>query len=139
MVSLALSDGGGLRNSTVPPGTGAFQTPSSRSGAARIIRSSVELASSMKENTDSLGHLLSFDLHRWLEGPPRRNFACAQAAPLQFSDPTTTNPWRARGSINASQHQALQFFDKVLVGDRNQKSCVYGIFIDPRGELLQVI
>ncbi len=23
------------------------------------------------------------------------------------------------------------FFGGVLVGDRNQKSCVYGIFIDP--------
>lgn len=94
MVSLALSDWGGLLNSTVRQALVLFRLhASSRSGAARIISSSVELASSMKENTDAKllvsiawaykSHnleLSSVDLHRWLGAAHTQFRLCSGSA-----------------------------------------------------------
>lgn len=94
MVSLALSDCGGLRNSTVPQVLVLFRLhASSRSGAARIISSSVEVASSIEGNTDAKlfvsiawaykSHnleLSSFDLHRWLGAAQTQFRLCSGSA-----------------------------------------------------------
>lgn len=108
MISSALSDCRGLRNSTVPQVLVLFRLhASSRSGAARIISSSVELASSTKGNVNARlfvsiawtykSHnleLSSFDLYRWLGAAKMPFLLCSGSAP-QFSVLNTTNPWRA--------------------------------------------
>lgn len=94
MVSSALSDCGGLRNSTVPQVLVLFRLhASSRSGAARIISSSIEFASSTKENRDAKlfvsmvsaykSHNWSFH-HRWLGTAQMQFCLCSGRASTIF-------------------------------------------------------